>query len=33
MKHGGIIYQFARLIGCLPEQALDFATSLGNSQK
>ena len=32
MKHGGNIYQFAELIGCLPEQVLDFSANINPEQ-
>ena len=32
MKHGGNIYQFAELIGCLPEQVLDFSANINPQQ-
>jgi threonine-phosphate decarboxylase len=32
MKHGGNIYRFAELIGCLPEQVLDFSANINPEQ-
>lgn len=32
MKHGGNIYQFAELIGCQPEQVLDFSANINPEQ-
>ncbi len=32
MKHGGNIYQFARHLGCLPEQVLDFSSNINPEQ-
>ncbi|MDO9169992.1 MAG: aminotransferase class I/II-fold pyridoxal phosphate-dependent enzyme [Methylobacter sp.] len=32
MNHGGNIYQFARRIGCLPEQVLDFSANINPVQ-
>ncbi len=32
MNHGGNIYQFARRIGCLPEQVLDFSANINPQQ-
>ncbi len=32
MNHGGNIYQFARRIGCLPEQVLDFSANINPKQ-
>lgn len=32
MKHGGNIYQFARYLGCLPEQVLDFSANINPQQ-
>ncbi|MGR8941747.1 MAG: aminotransferase class I/II-fold pyridoxal phosphate-dependent enzyme [Gammaproteobacteria bacterium] len=32
MKHGGNIYQFARHIGCTPEQVLDFSANINPEQ-
>jgi threonine-phosphate decarboxylase len=32
MKHGGNIYQFARHLGCLPEQVLDFSANINPEQ-
>ncbi|WP_432743426.1 aminotransferase class I/II-fold pyridoxal phosphate-dependent enzyme [Methylobacter sp. G7] len=32
MNHGGNIYQFARKIGCLPEQVLDFSANINPVQ-
>jgi len=32
MSHGGNIYQFARRLGCLPEQVLDFSANINPVQ-
>ncbi len=32
MNHGGNIYQFARRLGCLPEQVLDFSANINPKQ-
>jgi threonine-phosphate decarboxylase len=32
MNHGGNIYQFARRLGCLPEQVLDFSANINPEQ-
>ena len=32
MNHGGNIYQFARRLGCLPEQVLDFSANINPQQ-
>ena len=32
MNHGGNIYQFARHLGCLPEQVLDFSANINPEQ-
>ena len=32
MNHGGNIYQFARRLGCLPEQVLDFSVNINPEQ-
>lgn len=32
MNHGGNIYQFARRLGCLPEQVLDFSANINPVQ-
>ena len=32
MHHGGNIYQFAKFIGCLPEQVLDFSANINPNQ-
>jgi threonine-phosphate decarboxylase len=32
MNHGGNIYQFARRLGCLPEQMLDFSANINPRQ-
>lgn len=32
MNHGGNIYQFARRLGCLPEQVLDFSANINPAQ-
>ncbi len=32
MKHGGNIYQFAKHLGCLPEQVLDFSSNINPDQ-
>ena len=32
MNHGGNIYQFAKRIGCLPEQVLDFSANINPKQ-
>lgn len=32
MNHGGNIYQFARQVGCLPEQVLDFSANINPEQ-
>ncbi|MDD1617835.1 MAG: threonine-phosphate decarboxylase, partial [Methylococcaceae bacterium NSP1-2] len=32
MQHGGNIYAFARQVGCLPEQVLDFSANINPQQ-